>query len=82
MDERMWQGLCEVWVVAFQQTIHGLIIGVAEAISLEGITILAADVDWQLVRTYKLVAGAAKVDGKAGRDSGSSEDCELAPDES
>uniref|UniRef100_A0A915JTD5 Uncharacterized protein n=1 Tax=Romanomermis culicivorax TaxID=13658 RepID=A0A915JTD5_ROMCU len=45
MDERMWQGSQKAWPVAFRQTIPGLTIRAADAISLEGMTMLVAEVD-------------------------------------
>uniref|UniRef100_A0A915J1I1 Uncharacterized protein n=1 Tax=Romanomermis culicivorax TaxID=13658 RepID=A0A915J1I1_ROMCU len=44
-NEWMWHGSPKAWPVAFQQTIPGLTIRVADAISLEGMIMLAAEVD-------------------------------------
>uniref|UniRef100_A0A915JX65 Uncharacterized protein n=1 Tax=Romanomermis culicivorax TaxID=13658 RepID=A0A915JX65_ROMCU len=44
-DEWMWHGSRKAWPVAFQQTIPGLTIGTADAISLEGMTMFAVEVD-------------------------------------
>uniref|UniRef100_A0A915ILX1 Uncharacterized protein n=1 Tax=Romanomermis culicivorax TaxID=13658 RepID=A0A915ILX1_ROMCU len=62
--------------------IPGLTIGVADTISLEGITILAAEVDWMRAHISKVVAETVEDDGKVGRASGSSKDRELAGEES
>uniref|UniRef100_A0A915L8L5 Uncharacterized protein n=1 Tax=Romanomermis culicivorax TaxID=13658 RepID=A0A915L8L5_ROMCU len=58
--------------------IPGLMIGVAEVISLEGIAILVVEVSLVLAGVSKLPAETAEVDNKAGRTSGSSDDWELA----
>uniref|UniRef100_A0A915KA87 Uncharacterized protein n=1 Tax=Romanomermis culicivorax TaxID=13658 RepID=A0A915KA87_ROMCU len=60
----------------------GLTIGAAEAISLDGMTILAAEVDWLLVRASRAGVDAAFGGGRAGRASCNSDDWELARDES
>uniref|UniRef100_A0A915KP26 Uncharacterized protein n=1 Tax=Romanomermis culicivorax TaxID=13658 RepID=A0A915KP26_ROMCU len=44
-DEWMWQGSRKVWPVAFQQRMPGLTIGAADAISLDRMTMLVAEVD-------------------------------------
>uniref|UniRef100_A0A915K063 Gustatory receptor n=1 Tax=Romanomermis culicivorax TaxID=13658 RepID=A0A915K063_ROMCU len=78
----MWHGSREAWLVVFQQTIPGLTISGAEAISLEGITILAVEVDWLRAPVSKVVAVMVEDEGKAGSASQSSEDWELALEES
>uniref|UniRef100_A0A915KT71 Uncharacterized protein n=1 Tax=Romanomermis culicivorax TaxID=13658 RepID=A0A915KT71_ROMCU len=45
-------------------------------------TILAVDIGWVPVPVSKLPAGAAEVEGKAGRASGTSDDWELLPNKS
>uniref|UniRef100_A0A915K9W7 Uncharacterized protein n=1 Tax=Romanomermis culicivorax TaxID=13658 RepID=A0A915K9W7_ROMCU len=73
-DEWMWQGSQKAWPVAFQQMIPGLTIGAAEAISLEGMTMLAAEVDRLSAHVYRVVAEMVEDDGKVDIVSGSSED--------
>uniref|UniRef100_A0A915IJB8 Uncharacterized protein n=1 Tax=Romanomermis culicivorax TaxID=13658 RepID=A0A915IJB8_ROMCU len=62
-DERMWHGSQKTWPVAFQQTIPGLTIGAADAISLEGMTIR---IYWAAAPNF-VGGGQLKV---CGRDSG------------
>uniref|UniRef100_A0A915KMW1 Uncharacterized protein n=1 Tax=Romanomermis culicivorax TaxID=13658 RepID=A0A915KMW1_ROMCU len=58
--------------------IPGLTIGAADAISLDGMTMLAGEVDWLIARVSRAVAVRVAVEGRAGRASCSSEDWELA----
>uniref|UniRef100_A0A915IGM3 Uncharacterized protein n=1 Tax=Romanomermis culicivorax TaxID=13658 RepID=A0A915IGM3_ROMCU len=62
--------------------IPGLTISGADAIFLEGITMLAAEVDWLGAPLSKEVAEMVEDDGKAGSASRSWEDWELRCEES
>uniref|UniRef100_A0A915IC12 Uncharacterized protein n=1 Tax=Romanomermis culicivorax TaxID=13658 RepID=A0A915IC12_ROMCU len=61
MDEWMWQGSRKAWPVAFQQMMPGLMIGAADAISLDGITMLVMEVSSQ--RNREVTGGGLGVGG-------------------
>uniref|UniRef100_A0A915K4W2 Uncharacterized protein n=1 Tax=Romanomermis culicivorax TaxID=13658 RepID=A0A915K4W2_ROMCU len=83
IDDWRWHGSSAALVVAAHWMILGLTIGAAEAISLEGMTILAVEVCWVLVHVSKLLAlEAGEVDSKVGKASGTLDDWELARDKS